>query len=167
MKFSLDELILREAHVVPQVVEPEDVVGAIGDIRIIGFLLLDPPQVPIYRLVLVFVLRVEYVRSLDFARLRTSSLKRAHAYPKDIVNRPHPLGVELRQVIVHGYQVCPFALQCIEIKRRRCDQRLTFTGLHLRDAALVQDNRPDQLDVKLSKADCSFACLSDCSECLR
>ena len=43
----------------------------------------------------------------------------------------------------------PAAAERIEIDRKRRHQRLAFAGLHLRDAALVQDHAADELNVEV------------------
>ena len=71
----LDELISRPGHVVAEVVETELVVRAVGDVGRIG----------------------------------NASLRRGHVRQDDAdlkseesMNSPHPLGVALGQVVIHG-----------------------------------------------------------------
>src|SRR5207244_11266172 len=69
--------------------------------------------------------------------------------PEEIVDLPHPLGVALCQVVVHGHHVHAAPRKRIEIDRQRRDQRLAFAGLHLRDPSLVQDHAADELYVEM------------------
>ena len=61
------------------------------------------------------------------------------------MNASHPLRVTRREVVVDRDNQDTLARQCIEVSRRSRDQGLTFTGLHLRNAALVQHNTTVQL----------------------
>ena len=65
----------------------------------------------------------------------------------------HPLGVALGEVVVDGDDVHAAAGQRIEIDRQRRDQRLALAGLHLGDAAFVQDHAADQLHVEVPLTD--------------
>ena len=69
--------------------------------------------------------------------------------PEERVELAHPLGVALGQVVVDRDHVNAVSGQRIEIHRKRGDQRLAFTGLHLGDFALVQDNATDELHVEV------------------
>ena len=51
----------------------------------------------------------------------------------------------------------PAAAERIEIDRKRRHQRLAFAGLHLRDAALVQDHAADELNVEVPLPQVRFA----------
>ncbi len=57
----------------------------------------------------------------------------------------HPFRITLCEVIVHGNDMYPSSFQCIQISRERGYKGLTFTGLHLRDTSLMENNAADQL----------------------
>ena len=63
------------------------------------------------------------------------------------MDRPHPLGVAGRQVVVDGHQVHPVAAQGVQVGGHGGDQGLALTGLHLGHPALVQGPGADDLDV--------------------
>ncbi len=123
---ALDHVLHAVLHVVAQIVEAELVVGAIGDVAIVGLLAL---------------LVVEAVHD------------DADREPEETVDLAHPLGVALGQIVVDGDDVDAAPGQRIEIDRQRRDQRLALAGLHLRNAALVQDHAADQLDVEMALAE--------------
>jgi hypothetical protein len=120
---ALGALFEAEGEVVAQVVEAELVVGAVGDVGVVGGALVG----------------------------------RLLAGPDDpdrqaegLVDRPHPVGVALRQVLVHRDDVHALARQGVEIGRQRGDQGLALAGAHFRDLALVQRHAADQLDVEVA-----------------
>ena len=57
----------------------------------------------------------------------------------------HPLGISLCQVIVNGYDADTLAFQSVQVCRKCGYQCLTFTGLHLSDTSLMQDDTTDNL----------------------
>ena len=71
----------------------------------------------------------------------------ADRQPQEIINLPHPLGVTLSQVVVHGNDVNTFAADCVEVGWQSRNQCLTFTGTHLGNLVVVQDHPADQLHV--------------------
>ena len=117
----LDHALLVGDHVVPQVVEAEFIVGAIGDVRGVGDLPLGGVQV------------------VD---------DQAHGQPQEAVHLAHPLALELGQVVVDGDHVHALAGQGIQHRREGGRQGLALACAHLRDAALVQHDAADQLHVK-------------------
>ncbi len=119
---ALHEMRELELHVVAQVVEPELVVRAVGDIRRVG----DLP-----------FLIVQVV------------LDDADRHAQEPVDAPHPLRVASRQVVVDGDDVNAFALERVEIRGKRRDERLAFTGLHFRDAARVEHHAADELHIEV------------------
>ncbi len=122
-------------HVVAQVVEAEFVVGAVGDVGGIGSLSLE----------IVHVV-------LDTADFQT----------EEAMNLAHPLRVARSEIIVHGNDVNAAAAgQRVQVGRQRGDQRFAFTGAHLGDLALVQDDAADQLHVEVAHAGSAHAGFSD------
>ena len=59
-----------------------------------------------------------------------------------------PLGVALGEVVVDRDEVDALAGERVQIERQARDERLSFTGLHLGDVALVQDDAAHHLDVE-------------------
>ena len=96
-------------HVVAQIVEPELVVGPVGDVGGVGG------------------------AALCRGHLR---LDQADLEPEEAVDAAHPLGVALGQVVVDGDEVDPGATEGVEVGRHRRHQRLALAGLHLGDGAV-------------------------------
>ena len=119
---ALDVLRQLELHVVAQVVEPELVVGAVGDVAAVGGLALGVVQVV---------------------------LDDADRHAEEAVDAAHPLGVAPRQVVVDRDDVDAFAGEGVEIRGQRGDERLAFARLHFGDPALVQDHAADELHVEV------------------
>ena len=113
-------------HVVAQIVEAELVIGAVGDVAVVGLLAL---------------LVVEPVHD------------HADGEAEEIVDLPHPFGVALGQIVVDGDHVHAARGQGVEIDRERGDQRLAFAGLHFGNLAFVQDHAADQLHVEMALAE--------------
>ncbi len=65
--------------------------------------------------------------------------------PQEAVDLAHPLAVALGQVIIDGDNMDALAGQRVEIGGKGGYQGLAFTGLHLRDAALVEHDAAHQL----------------------
>ena len=59
----------------------------------------------------------------------------------------HPLGVAAGQVVVHGDQVGAPTGQGVEVERKGRHQGLAFTGGHLGDSPLMQDDPTDKLNI--------------------
>ena len=66
-----------------------------------------------------------------------------------MVERGHPLGVPLGQIVVDGHQMGAVPGERIEIQRQGRHQRLALTGLHFSDLALVQDHATQELDIEM------------------
>ena len=118
---ALDEPVLRDGHVVAQVVEAELGVGAVGDVGGVGLAALG-----------------EGHHVLDRSDRRAETFE----------DGPVPLGVALGEVVVRGDEVDARAGERVQVERRGGDERLALTGLHLGDVALVQDDRAHHLDVE-------------------
>ena len=118
---ALDEPLLRDGHVVAEIVEAELGVRAVGDVGVVG----DLAQ-----------------------RERHHVLDEADGHPEPLEDRLVPLGVALREVVVDRDEVDARAGQRVQVERRRGDERLALTGLHLGDVALVEDDPAHHLDVE-------------------
>ena len=118
---ALDEPVLRDGHVVAQVVEAELGVGAVRDVRRVGLSALGE---------------------------RHHVLDRSDRRAETFEDGPVPLGVALGEVVVRGDEVDARAGERVQVERGGGDERLALTGLHLGDVALVQDDRAHHLDVE-------------------
>ena len=114
----LDHLLLVDGHVVPQVVEAELVVGAVGDVGGVGGV------------------------ALGGGHLVNDQ---AHGQAQEAVELAHPLAVALGQVVVDRDDVDAFAGEGVEVGGQGGHQGLALAGLHLGDAALVEDDAADKL----------------------
>jgi hypothetical protein len=119
---ALDHVLHAILHVVAQIVEAELVVGAVGDVGVVG------------DLALLVVHAVDDDPDLE---------------PEEIVDLPHPFGIALGEVVVDRHHVHAAPGKRIEIDRQGRHQRLAFAGLHLGDTALVQDHAADELHVEM------------------
>ena len=112
-------------QVVAQIVEAELVVGAVGDVGVVGLLALALRQA------------ID-----DDPDLKT----------QEAIDLAHRLGVAAGQIVVDGDDVHALAGQGVQIDRRHGDQGLALAGPHLGDAAFVQDHAAGQLHVVLTLA---------------
>ncbi len=119
---ALHELLTAPGHIVPQIVEAELVVGAVGDV---GLVLLAAHS--------RWHLRVDHT----------------DREPQKAVYPAHVLRVPLRQVVVDGDNVHTLAGQRVQVGRKRGDKSLALTGLHLSDVAQVQGRTTHDLDVEV------------------
>ena len=123
---ALDHVLPAHGHVVPEVVEPELVVGPVRDVGPVG--------------------RPAFGR-------RHLGLDEAHRRSERPVDRSHPLRVALGQVVVDRNDMNSLSFQTVEVRGHGGHQGLSFTGLHLGDVALVQGDGPHDLDVEVPLAD--------------
>ena len=116
---------IEPGHVVAQVVEAELVVGAVGDVAVVGL-----------------------------AALGGAHLGQDHAdgQAEEVVDAAHHLGLVLGQVVVDGDDVDAVAGERVEVRRQHGDQGLALTGLHLGDVAHVQRGAAHDLDVEGAQA---------------
>ena len=117
----LDLLRQGESHVVAQVVKAELVVGAIGDVRLVGGPLVG-------------------------RRLLANNHADAHAEP--LIDGAHPFGSPTREVVVDCDQMHPFARDGVQVERQGGDQRLALASAHLGNAAFVQGYAAEQLHIE-------------------
>ena len=66
------------------------------------------------------------------------------------VDLAHPVGVALRQVVVHRDDMDALAGQRVQIGGQGGDERLAFAGAHLGDLAVVQHDAADKLHVEMA-----------------
>ena len=136
----LDQLAGVNGHVVPQVVKAKLVVGAIGNVGSVGGLT---------------VLRLHVVDN------------KPHGKAQEAVNFPHPLTLIFGQIVVDRDNVDPLAGEGVQIGGQNGHQSLTFTGLHLGDAALMENDAADQLDPEGPQPHHPVGCLPHGGEGLR
>ena len=117
---ALDHLLGVHDHVVPQIVEPELAVRPVGDVRPVG---------------LVALLR------------RHVGVDNTDGEPKKVVDRGHPGGVALGQVVVDRNQVDALPGKRVQDHGQRGHEGLPLAGPHLGDAPVVQGHASDQLHV--------------------
>ena len=116
-------------HVVAEVVEPQFVVRAVGDIGGICDLALFVGQ--------------WMLNATDGKAQRP-------------INFPHPLSIAASQIIIDGNNVNAFTFEGIEVGRKGRNQRFPFSGLHLGDSPLVQDHAANELYVKVPHVQRAF-----------
>ena len=101
---ALDHVLQPVLHIVAQVVEAEFVVGAVGDIALVGGLALLVIQ-PVH--------------------------DDADRQAQELIDLAHPFGIALGEVVVDRDNVHTASRQRIQIDRQGGDKRLAFAGLHL------------------------------------
>ncbi len=121
VEVPLDVILEGELHVVPQVVKPELVVRAVGDVAVVG------------------------LASLLVGKAVHDD---ADGESQKIVDGPHPGGVSPGQVVVHGDQLSALARKGIQVQGHRRGKGFPFARLHLGDFALVEHDAPDELHVE-------------------
>jgi len=130
---ALDILLQGELHVVPQVVEAELVVGAVGDVGGIGFA----------PLVVVQPVNDD-----------------ADGEAEKLVEPPHPLRVTPCQVVVHRDNMDPPAGKAVQVGGKGGHQGLPFAGFHLGNLAGVEHHAADKLHVEVAHPQDPFARLA-------
>ena len=63
------------------------------------------------------------------------------------IERSHPLGVTLGEIVVHGYDMYTIAREGVEEHRQSGDERLTLTSSHLGNLSLVKYDTTEELYV--------------------
>ena len=93
-------------------------------------------------------------------------LQKTNANTQELVDGTHPLTVSFSQVIVDSNNVNAFTAQRVKVTSKGGDKRLTFTGLHLCNSALVERNTTNKLNVKVTLANSSYRSLTYCCKSL-
>src|SRR3990170_2966202 len=86
-------------------------------------------------------------RVVKIARLM---LYDANGKAEGMVDRSHPVGVPLGQVIVHRDEVRALTGQGVQVQREGGHKGLSLAGLHLRYLALVKDEAAYELDIEMA-----------------
>ena len=131
---SLHHVLFVNDHIVAQVVEAELVVRSIGNVRAVS------------RLLFLFALRPQ-----DKPRGQSQIL----------IDAPHFLGADARKVLVDRDDVHALARERVEICRHGGNERFAFTGLHLRNATLMQDDTAEHLHAERAFAQHAVGGFSD------
>ena len=137
---ALHTFVQRVDHVVAQVVEPELVVGAEGQVGGIG----GAPLVGGHAV-------------LDDADAQPQPFDQSAAVP---------VGVTVGQVIVDGDDVHALVGQGVEIGGQRGHRSLAFTGAHFGNVAAMQHRAADELYVELPLAGMAAHGFAHSGECL-
>src|SRR6202167_4284785 len=133
---ALHAVFDAKLHVVPQIIEAELVVGAVGDVGVV--------------VVLPYLVVLEVV--YDDA--------------DGAVDLAHPIRVAVGQIVVDGDDVNALAFERVQVSGQGGHQRLAFTGSHFSDLAAVQDDAADQLHVEVAHVEEAAASLADYGESL-
>ena len=118
---ALHHVLGAHGHVVAQIVETELTVGTEGDVAVIG--------------------------RAALGRVGLGLVDAGHAQSVEHIKRPHPLRVTLGQVIIHCDHMHTVTRQGVEKHRQRSHKRLSFTGCHLGNLALMQHRASDELHI--------------------
>ncbi len=123
VQLPLDKFVNVKLHVVPQIVKPKLVVGAVSDVRAVG--------------IFPFLIR---------------KFMGDHAYgkPKEFVDGPHPFRVTFGKVVIDGDHMDTLACQGVEADREGRHEGLSFTCLHFSDFPLVKNDPADELDIEMT-----------------
>jgi len=123
VELALHAILGLVDHVVAQVVEAELVVRTVGDVGLIGGLLV----------------LARHLRQVH-----------ADAEAQKVVQPAHPLRVAVGQVVVHRHHVHALARERVQVHRQRGRQRLALAGAHFGDLAFVQRHATHQLHVEVA-----------------
>ena len=140
MQVALHLLLDAEGHVVAQIIETEFVIGAVGDVGVIGGAL--------------------------FVRVHTADTD-AHTQAEEVIELAHPFGVAARQIVINRDHMHALAGQGVEIGEQGGDQGLAFAGAHLGDLAVVEHHAADELDIEVAHVQHPLARLARHGEGLR
>src|SRR3989338_3244091 len=80
--------------------------------------------------------------------------------PEESIDLPHPCRVATREVIVHRDHMHAAAFERVQIDRECRDERLPFSGAHLRNPATVKDDAAQKLNIVVTLAERAPRCLA-------
>ena len=118
IKASLYKLFLIDNHVIPEIIKSKFVIGYICDIRIICLTSL-----------------------IAIHTIKDNSDRKS----EEFMYLAHPLGITLGKIIINRNNMYALAFQCIKICRKKTCLCLTFTGSHLCDSSLMENNTTHKL----------------------
>ncbi|MBA7651953.1 hypothetical protein ES703_59782 [subsurface metagenome] len=151
-------------HVIPQVVKAELATGAVGNVRLISLAAGDRPEMTPLAISGVVIGVIKAGGSILIRALL--GIDTGDTHPQGTIDRPHPVGVAPGEIVVDCRQMTTPAGKRVEIDGKGSYQSLTFAGLHLGNFALVKDNTPHQLHVKVALAYRPLGSLPDRSKSL-
>ena len=88
-----------------------------------------------------------FIRLATLQSVRLVLIDAIHRQAVEHIQRTHPLGVALCEVVVDGHHVNTIAGKGIEEHRESSHECLTFTGSHLGNLALMEHNAADELHI--------------------
>ena len=127
---ALHKVERADSHVITEVIKTELVVGSEGDVASIGFAAL--------------------------VRIGFMLVDTIDGEAKEHVYRSVPLGVTFGKVIVDSDHVHTFVRQRVEVHRECRHEGFTFTGRHLGNLTLVQNDTTEELDVIVNHIPCDL-----------
>ena len=130
---ALHHLFLINDHIVAQVIKPELVVRAIGNIAGI-------------RCAARIVVQLMY--------------DAAHRKAQETVDFSHPLRVAFGQIIVDRNDMHAFPRERVQIGRQRFGYGLSFAGFHFRDAALMEHDAAKKLHIEMALPNGALRCFA-------
>ncbi|MBA7683781.1 hypothetical protein ES703_92166 [subsurface metagenome] len=83
---------------------------------------------------------------------RLHGINAGYSYPQGVIDRSHPVGVSPCQVVVNCNQMATRTGKGVQVKGKGSHQGFTLTSFHLSDSALMEDNTPHQLHIKVALA---------------
>ena len=137
IEFTLHHELQIVLEIVPEVVKPELVVGAVSDVAGVS------------RTLLLVV---------------HAGNDHADGEPHELVNFPHPLCVTAGEVIVDRNDMDAFSRKGFQIGGKGRNERFAFARLHLGNTALEQTDAAHDLHMKMLHAEDSSARLSESGE---
>ena len=136
---ALHQLLLVNCHVVTQVIEAQFVVGAVGNIGIIGHTALGGGH---------------------------AGNHQADGQTHVAEHLAHPLTLVFCQIVVDGDNVDTAAGEGVEVGGQNGNQGFAFAGLHFSDTTLVQNDAAHQLHREGAHSQHPVGSLPDGSKCL-
>ncbi|MBA7700892.1 hypothetical protein ES703_109617 [subsurface metagenome] len=73
-----------------------------------------------------------------------------YAYSEGTVDRPHPIRVTPGQVVINRNQVTAPTGEGVQIEGKGSHQGFTLTSFHLSNSALIENDTPHQLHIKVA-----------------
>ena len=132
---------IGDDQVVAEVIEPVLVVGAVGDVGTISF----RPRAGAERLEPLVGGVIGWIKEKGGIVLDD-----AHRKSQCVVEHAHPLCIALGEVVVHGDEVNAFPFERVQIHRQCGHQGFPFAGLHFSDAASMENDAADQLNIEMA-----------------
>ncbi len=139
IEFALHLIRLSHDHIVSQKVEAEFVIGAVGYVALISLSL------------------------FLYAHLRHND---ADGKSQKFVEFAHPRRVTRCEVVVDRDDVNALARERVEVRRKRCHERLAFARTHFGDTSLMKRDTADKLNVKVAHTQHSLARFSHHRVCV-